>query len=65
MKGAWNPYLYGFRVCTKNYRYYIRCFPHTGDYNFYIYCYRRENERQHEMESGKASPKKIRQEPER
>jgi len=30
---------YGFKAVTSNYSYYFRCFPHSGDYNFYVYCY--------------------------
>lgn len=31
--------VYGFRVNTAKHRYYVRCFPSFGDYNFYVYCY--------------------------
>lgn len=37
--GAWHPDVCGFCLQTTQYRYYIRCFPYRGDYNFYIYCY--------------------------
>ena len=33
----------GFMVKTKKYVYMLRCTPAKGDYNFYIYCYQREN----------------------
>ncbi len=33
---------YAFRVDTEQHRYYLRCIPERGDYNFYIYCYRTE-----------------------
>ena len=33
----------GFMVKTKRYVYMLRCTPIKGDYQFYIYCYRREN----------------------
>ncbi len=33
----------GFMVKTKQYVYMLRCTPIKGDYQFYIYCYRREN----------------------
>ena len=32
----------GFMVKTKQYVYMLLCTPVKGDYNFYIYCYRRE-----------------------
>lgn len=34
---------YGFRVNTEAYSYLIRLNPNRGEYNFYIYCYKREN----------------------
>lgn len=33
----------GFMVKTKQYAYMLRCTPVKGDYNFYIYCYRRDS----------------------
>ncbi|WMJ22882.1 hypothetical protein RBG61_12940 [Paludicola sp. MB14-C6] len=33
---------YGFCVKTDDYKYYIRCNPGMGDYNFYIYCYQND-----------------------
>lgn len=33
----------GFMVKTKRYAYMLRCTPVKGDYNFYIYCYRRDS----------------------
>ena len=33
---------WGVRADTKNYSYMIRLRPSTGNYNFYIYCYRRD-----------------------
>lgn len=33
---------YGFRADTEAYSYMIRCNPHKGDYNFYVYAYERE-----------------------
>jgi hypothetical protein len=49
--GAWHPDVYGFQTATENYRFFIRCFPHAGDYNFYIYCYLK-NGRQQERPEG-------------
>lgn len=33
---------YGFRINTKNYSYLIRCNPVMGDYNFFVYTYKKE-----------------------
>ena len=33
---------YGFRVNTENYAYLLRLNPNRGEYNFYIYCYKRD-----------------------
>ena len=33
---------YGFRVDTDHYSYLLRCNPTRGDYNFYLYAYKRE-----------------------
>ena len=40
---AEKPDAYGFDVDTKRYQYKLRCVPHKGDYNFYLYCYQRRN----------------------
>jgi len=66
--GAWHPDTYGFCVNTDRYRYFIRCFPQQGDYNFYIYCYKNEKERLNEKTEGKyiqTAPKKKSHELER
>lgn len=42
IKGALLPSC-GFMVKTKRYVYMLRCTPIKGDYQFYCYCYRREN----------------------
>lgn len=34
---------YGFRVNTDAYSYLVRLNPNRGEYNFYVYCYKREN----------------------
>lgn len=36
---TWHADVYGFCFQTAQHRYFLRCFPHTGDYNFYLYCY--------------------------
>ena len=33
---------YGYRVETSKHVYYLRCTPHPGIYDFYVYAYRRE-----------------------
>lgn len=38
---------YGFRVDTPEHAYLLRLNPMQGDYNLYIYCYRREMLEQH------------------
>ena len=44
--GAWHADVYGFCVETDHHRYFLRCFPHFGDYNFFIFCYRRDGREQ-------------------
>ncbi len=41
LPNAWHSDVYGFCLQTAKHRYYLRCFPHAGDYNFYLYCYAR------------------------
>lgn len=65
--GGWRTDVYGFCMQTQAHRYYLRCFPFAGDYNFYLYCYARperlaEQQRQQPAASA-AAKKKI--EPER
>lgn len=43
-------YSYGFRMETKNYEYCLRCNPRRGDYNFYLYCYDKNAQREHAQE---------------
>ena len=33
---------FGFRVITQDYAYLLRLNPNRGEYNFYIYCYKRD-----------------------
>lgn len=40
--GVWHADVCGFCLQSDSHRYFIRCFPHLGDYNFYIYCYRKD-----------------------
>ncbi|MCL6457808.1 MAG: hypothetical protein K6T85_07365 [Gorillibacterium sp.] len=67
MKGAVDPQMYGFRLNTDHYRYYIRCSLHVDEY-FYVYCYPKERERLPEKNGeGQAQtiPPKKRHGPER
>lgn len=54
---------YGFKAETKGYQYFLRCTPRRGDYNFYLYAYDRNAQREQAREKkvpaqGKeASPK--------
>ncbi|MCD1261344.1 hypothetical protein B5M42_021315 [Paenibacillus athensensis] len=61
IRGGWNKDVYGFCLHTPEHRYYLRCFPHAGDYNFYLYSYA-----QPERLKGQPSPTpKKKQEPQR
>ncbi len=44
---------YGFRVNTDTYSYLVRLNPNRGEYNFYIYCHKRENLDRHLQEARK------------
>ncbi len=41
IQGSRSTDVYGFCMQTQEHRYYLRCFPIAGDYNFYVYCYAR------------------------
>lgn len=45
--------VYGFKIETHGYQYYLRCTPQRGDYNFYIYCADKEAQRLHQQEREK------------
>lgn len=65
--GGWSKDVYGFCMQTQEHRYYLRCFPFAGDYNFYLYCYARPErltEQHRQQPSTPAAPKK-KPEPER
>ena len=66
IKGALLPSC-GFMVKTKQYVYMLRCTPIKGDYQFYIYCYRRENFEKEcaEQRKNNRSHNKKKSEPER
>lgn len=58
----------GFMVKTKEYVYMLRCTPVKGDYQFYAYCYQRqefEKARTQPKSKEQPTPKKKRTEPER
>ena len=42
MENQWHAEWYCFKIITEKYLYFIRCFTGKGDYNFYVYCYIRE-----------------------
>lgn len=54
---------YGFKVVTPKYSYYLRCFPHKGDYNFYCYCY--DNRRLNLYLEQRKQRNAVKKEPER
>jgi len=60
--GGWGKDVYGFCMQTQEHRYYLRCFPFAGDYNFYLYCYARPEylieQQQGQKSSTPATPKK-------
>lgn len=37
---------HGFKLRTEKYRYYLRCVPRKGDYNFYVMCYLNEEKKE-------------------
>ena len=37
--GGWSDEMYGFKIATEHYLYFIRCYYGAGDYNFYVYCF--------------------------
>lgn len=58
----------GFMVRTKRYVYMLRCAPVKGDYNFYAYCYRRqefEKARAQQERKDRPAVRKKKAEPER
>lgn len=66
--GGWSKETYGFWMQTQEHRYYLRCFPHAGDYNFYLYCYVRAErlaEQQRQQASIRPAPSSKKSEPER
>lgn len=56
MPGAWHFDVYGFCVNTVRHRYFVRCFPHPENYNFYVYCYKKQPERSQEKPEARQTP---------
>lgn len=42
---------FGFQLETKNFEYYLRCTPSRGDYNFYLYCWDKNAQREYAQPS--------------
>lgn len=51
LPGGWSKDVYGFWMQTEENRYYLRCYPFAGDYNFYLYCYARPERLKEQQES--------------
>ena len=41
---------FGFKAESKNYQYCLRCLPQRGNYNFYLYAYDKNAQREHNQE---------------
>ena len=52
---------FGFQAQTRDYTYCLRCTPRRGDYNFYLYAYDRNAQRERAQE--KASVESVKQQP--
>lgn len=65
--GGWSTDVYGFCMQTQEHRYYLRCYPFAGDYNFYLYCYARPERmaEQHRQQPSTPAALKKKPEPER
>lgn len=37
--GAWHKDTYGFKIVSRDFSHYVKCFPLQGDYNFYVHNY--------------------------
>ena len=47
---------YGFYAETPNYEYCLRCTPRRGEYNFYLYCYDKQAQREHREHRKQSEP---------
>ena len=54
---------FGFQADTRNYTYCLRCMPRRGDYNFYLYAYDKNAQRQFALEN--AARQSVRKKPEK
>ena len=52
---------YGFYAETPNYEYCLRCTPRRGEYNFYLYCYDKQAQREHREHREQSEPLPLRQ----
>lgn len=51
---------FGFRAESPRYTYCLRCTPRRGDYNFYLYAYDKEAQREHALQKAGKEPDKRR-----
>ena len=47
---------FGFKAESPHYTYCLRCTPRRGDYNFYLYAYDKDAQREHAMLKGRKEP---------
>ena len=49
---------FGFKAESPHYTYCLRCIPRRGDYNFYLYAYDKDFQREHALQKGLKEPSK-------
>ena len=49
---------FGFKAESPHYTYCLRCIPRRGDYNFYLYAYDKDFQREHALQKGLKEPLK-------
>ena len=49
---------FGFKAESPHYTYCLRCTPRRGDYNFYLYAYDKDAQREHALLKGRKEPEK-------
>lgn len=49
---------FGFKTESPHYTYCLRCTPRRGDYNFYLYAYDKDAQREHALLKGRKEPEK-------
>ena len=47
---------FGFRAETRDYTFCLRCTPRRGDYNFYLYAYDKNAQREHARSKDREKP---------